>query len=63
MKTGFEYLFKEFGAESCLKMAIKKRGFWPKGGGSIELDVMWVKGLGSIDLVDEGKIKKVRGVI
>ena len=40
---------------------MKKRGFAPLGGGEVTMRQMYAKKLESVSLVDEGKIKRVRG--
>uniref|UniRef100_A0A7R9ULH0 RNA 3'-terminal-phosphate cyclase (ATP) n=1 Tax=Diacronema lutheri TaxID=2081491 RepID=A0A7R9ULH0_DIALT len=43
-------------------MHVHKRGVPPGGGGEIELRCPVVRRLSSVDLIDEGKVKRVRGV-
>lgn len=55
-------LLQNFGIYN-VSFSIKKRGVPPKGGGLVELSVPIVRGsLQSVYLVDEGLIKRVRGV-
>jgi len=42
---------------------VKKRGYSPKGGGTVKVTQMYVKHLEAISLVDEGKIKRIRGLV
>eukprot|EP00744_Colponema_vietnamica_P016882 GILI01023708.1.p1 GENE.GILI01023708.1~~GILI01023708.1.p1 ORF type:complete len:359 (+),score=75.32 GILI01023708.1:47-1123(+) len=55
-------LLKHFGVEEGLDLKIKKRGAPPLGGGEVLLTVPVVKSLRSIQLLDEGKFKRIRGV-
>jgi RNA 3'-terminal phosphate cyclase-like protein len=55
-------LLKKFGIEDAIELKIKKRGAPPEGGGEVLLKVPVVKALSPIDLLDEGKIKRVRGI-
>lgn len=55
-------LLQNFGIYN-VNLNIKKRGVPPKGGGLVELSIPIVRGsLQSVYLVDEGFIKRVRGV-
>lgn len=42
-------------------LKVKRRGFAPLGGGEVHVRQMWSKKLESVSLIDEGKIKRVRG--
>lgn len=44
------------------RAALKKWGFYPTGGGRIELAINPVRGLKPISLVDRGALKKIHGV-
>ena len=44
-------------------LKVKKRGFAPLGGGLVTLRQMYAKKLEAVSLVDEGKIKRVRGYV
>ncbi|KAJ1633141.1 RNA 3'-terminal phosphate cyclase/enolpyruvate transferase [Pavlovales sp. CCMP2436] len=55
-------LMRKFGLDEGLDLKIVKRGALPNGGGEVELRCPVVRKLGSIDLIDEGKVKRVRGV-
>lgn len=43
-------------------LQIRKRGAPPEGGGEVFLRVPVVKSLAPINLIDEGKIKRIRGI-
>lgn len=49
-------------AHFCAAFQIKKRGAPPEGGGEVYLRVPVVKSLSPINLLDEGMIKRVRGI-
>lgn len=55
-------LMRRFGLEEGLDLQISRRGALPDGGGQIELRCPVVRRLSSVDLIDEGKVKRVRGV-
>ena len=42
-------------------MKVKKRGFAPLGGGEVLVRQMYAKKLESVSIMDEGKVKRVRG--
>jgi RNA 3'-terminal phosphate cyclase-like protein len=54
-------LLKEFGLEGDVNMKIIKRGFRPLGGGEVKLRSTVVKQLKSVQLTDEGFVKRIRG--
>jgi RNA 3'-terminal phosphate cyclase-like protein len=62
-KTSWVHLLKMFGAEGSLDIQVKKRGYAPLGGGVVNVTQRFAKKLESISLVDEGKIKRVRGLL
>lgn len=43
-------------------MEIKKRGLFPRGGGLVTITIPYIRELQSLNLTDEGKIKKIRGI-
>eukprot|EP00667_Euglena_gracilis_P016243 EG_transcript_16968 len=53
-------LLRKFGVEASLK--ILKRGAAPDGGGQVEFTCTPVRKLEAISLIDEGKVKRVRGL-
>ena len=53
-------LVAKFGVSASLK--IKRRGVEPLGGGQVILTCQTVRKLGTISLVERGKIKRIRGV-
>lgn len=60
-------LMKRFGigtdeAEGELDLKIVKRGAFPLGGGQVEVSVPVVKELSPLKLLDQGKVKRIRGV-
>jgi RNA 3'-terminal phosphate cyclase-like protein len=55
-------LLRKFGLEEGLELKIVKRGALPDGGGEVELRCPAVRKLSSVDLLDAGKIRRVRGV-
>jgi RNA 3'-terminal phosphate cyclase-like protein len=42
---------------------VKKRGYSPLGGGMVKVTQTFAKKLETISLIDEGKIKKIRGLV
>ena len=63
LKSVMIHLLEQFGAGNTLNLKVKKRGYAPLGGGTVEIHQAYAKKLESIALVDEGKIKKVRGLV
>ncbi|OQS00483.1 RNA 3'-terminal phosphate cyclase [Thraustotheca clavata] len=55
-------LIKHFGLDEGLDFKVKKRGAPPEGGGEVTFRCPIVRQLRSIHLVDEGFIKRIRGV-
>ncbi|DBA03606.1 TPA: hypothetical protein N0F65_006785 [Lagenidium giganteum] len=55
-------LLKHFGIEEGLDFKVKKRGAPPSGGGEVIFHCPLVRQLRSIHLVEEGFIKRIRGV-
>jgi RNA 3'-terminal phosphate cyclase-like protein len=53
---------KNFGIEDGLEMKITKRGAHPLGGGEVIFKCGVIKNLKSVNLVNPGKIKRVRGI-
>jgi len=56
-------LLQHFGIEEGLFLKIKTRGFLPLGGGSISFKCPIVRKLKPIQLVDEGKVNQIRGIV
>lgn len=55
-------LLKHFGIEDGLELKISKRGAPPLGGGEVVLKCLPVRTLKAVQLTDEGKIKRIRGI-
>lgn len=55
-------LLKHFGLHEGLDLKVLKRGAPPKGGGEAVFSCPCVRALKPIDLVDEGFVKRIRGV-
>ncbi|ETV84702.1 18S rRNA biogenesis protein RCL1 [Aphanomyces astaci] len=55
-------LIKQFGLDEGLDFKVKKRGAPPLGGGEVIFRCPTVRQLKSIHLIDEGFIKRIRGV-
>jgi len=62
-KAAWGHLLKLFGAEGSLDIKVQKRGYAPQGGGVVQVVQRHAKKLVAISLVDEGKIKRVRGLL
>lgn len=62
-KSSWTYVLTQFGAEGTLNLKVTKRGYSPLGGGTVKLTQMYAKWLEPISLVDEGKIKRIRGLV
>jgi RNA 3'-terminal phosphate cyclase-like protein len=63
LKAVMIHLLDQFGAGNTLNLKVKKRGYAPLGGGVVVVNQAFAKKLESISLIDEGKIKKVRGLV
>lgn len=44
-----------------MTLKVKKRGYAPLGGGLVVVRQQYAKKLEAVSLVDEGKVKRVRG--
>jgi RNA 3'-terminal phosphate cyclase-like protein len=55
-------LMRKFGLDEGLELKIVRRGALPDGGGEIELRCPIVAKLSPVQLVDQGRVKRVRGV-
>jgi len=53
---------KRFGIESGIELKIVKRGAPPNGGGEVKFSCPIVKQLKPVQYIDEGKIKRIRGI-
>lgn len=63
-KNSWTHLLKQFGvADGSLDIQVKKRGYSPLGGGVVQLVQRYAKKLDSISMVDEGKVKRIRGLL
>ncbi|XP_031765877.1 RNA 3'-terminal phosphate cyclase [Galleria mellonella] len=60
MDMVFRPLLQKFGGDFSLK--IHKRGYYPKGGGHVTVDVTPIKRLNSITLLDPGTLTNVEGI-
>lgn len=55
-------ILKYFGVEEGLELKITKRGAPPNGGGQVVFKCAPVRNLTPIQLLDEGKIRRIRGI-
>eukprot|EP00051_Salpingoeca_urceolata_P016461 m.218478 g.218478 ORF g.218478 m.218478 type:complete len:370 (+) comp18683_c0_seq5:254-1363(+) len=55
-------MFRLFGVEAGLELKVVKRGMPPNGGGEVMLRCEPVRSLKPVRLVDQGRIKRIRGV-
>jgi len=55
-------ILRHFGIEQGLEFKIMKRGSYPSGGGLVELKCPIVNRINPINLIEEGKIKRIRGI-
>ena len=55
-------LMKQFGIEDGVELKVKRRGSAPNGGGEVLFTCPIVKQLKPIQLVDEGKFRRIRGL-
>jgi len=55
-------ILKYFGIEEGLELKITKRGAPPNGGGQVLFKCLPVRNLTPIQLLDEGKIRRIRGI-
>lgn len=62
-KSCMVHLLDQFGAPNTLDIQVKKRGYAPKGGGVVKVTQQYVKQLDSISIIDEGKVKRIRGLV
>ncbi len=62
-KTSWQNLLKQFGVDKSLDITVTKRGYAPQGGGIVQVIQRFAKKLESISLVDEGKVKRIRGLL
>jgi RNA 3'-terminal phosphate cyclase-like protein len=53
---------KRFGVEDGLELKVKRRGAAPNGGGEVYFTCPVVRQLKPVQLVDEGKFKRIRGL-
>lgn len=62
-KSSMIFLLNQFGASNTLDISVKKRGYSPLGGGVVKVTQMYANKLEAISLIDEGKVKKIRGLV
>jgi len=55
-------LLKHFGLVDGLEFKITKRGSYPNGGGLVELKCPIIKVINPVNILDEGQIKRIRGI-
>ncbi|EGC34230.1 hypothetical protein DICPUDRAFT_80015 [Dictyostelium purpureum] len=55
-------IIRKFGLEEGLNIKILKRGAPPNGGGSVNFKCPIVPQLKAVQLIDEGKIRRIRGI-
>ncbi len=55
-------LLKRFGIEDGLDLRVKRRGAAPNGGGEVVFACPAVRQLTPVQLVDEGKFRRIRGL-
>jgi RNA 3'-phosphate cyclase len=56
-KKVFTYYLEKFGVS--LKIKVEKYGFYPKGGGKVNVEVGGVKSLNSVRFVERGELKEI----
>ena len=62
-KVVMAHLLKQFGASGSLSIQVKKRGYSPLGGGMVQVQQSYAKKLEAISLTDEGKVRRIRGIV
>jgi len=55
-------LLRHFGLVEGLEFKITKRGSYPNGGGLVELKCPIIKVINPVNILDEGQIKRIRGI-
>jgi RNA 3'-phosphate cyclase len=58
-KKVFAYYLEKFGV--ILKINVERYGFYPKGGGKVNIEVNGVKNLNSVSIVEKGELKEISG--
>lgn len=56
----FTYIMAQMSAGN-MTLKVKKRGYYPLGGGQIILRQQYSRKIEAVSLMDEGKVKRVRG--
>jgi len=56
-KKVFAYYLERFGVK--INISIERYGFYPKGGGKVNVEVIGVKNLNSVKFVERGKLKEI----
>lgn len=62
-KSFITYILPFFGMQNSVDIQVKKRGYAPLGGGEVVVKQHYAKSLQNISLTEEGKIKRVRGLL
>ncbi|MDT7858991.1 MAG: RNA 3'-terminal phosphate cyclase [Candidatus Aenigmarchaeota archaeon] len=58
-KKVFAYYLEKFGV--ILKINVERYGFYPKGGGKVNIEVNGVKNLNSVSFVEKGELREISG--
>jgi RNA 3'-terminal phosphate cyclase (GTP) len=58
-KKVFAYYLEKFGV--ILKINVERYGFYPKGGGKVNIEVNGVKNLNSVIFVEKGELREISG--
>jgi RNA 3'-phosphate cyclase len=58
-KKVFAYYLEKFGVK--LDISVERYGFYPKGGGKVNVEVVGVKNLECVKLVERGRLKEIFG--
>jgi RNA 3'-terminal phosphate cyclase-like protein len=62
VRSSFSYLMTDVADFSIIVTQIKKRGAAPLGGGQVLFRCPVVKNVKTLNFVDPGKIKRIRGI-
>jgi len=58
-KKVFAYYLEKFGAR--ININVERYGFYPKGGGKVNVEIVGVKSLNSVKFVERGELKEISG--